>query len=127
MHVCLLIDLLTAVALARGLAGAAPVSRKLLCLAGLLYLLAVSLHYALVFAPWFGLFQHHRALAAIYLTALLDFFGGFWAFFGVMVFVKGVSYIGLAFMIHNFYIWLTKRSPGPQRAFAAAGESRGQP
>jgi hypothetical protein len=127
MHVCLLIDLLTVFALARGMVQAAPASRKLLCLACLLYLLAVSLHYALVFAPWFGLFQHHRALAAIYFTALLDFFGGFWAFFGVMVFVKGISYVALAFMIYNFYHWLTMHSAGAQRALAVSRENPGEP
>jgi hypothetical protein len=108
MHVCLLIDLLTLLYLANGLRGAASPARKLLCLACLIYLLAVGLHYYLVFAPWFGFFQYHRSLAALGFTYVLNFFGGFWTFFGVMVFAKGVSYIALAFVIYNFYCWLAK-------------------
>jgi len=108
MHVCLLIDLLTLCALIHGLRYSAAPSRRILCLACLIYLLAVSLHYYFVFAPWFGLFQAHRSMAAIWLSALLNFFGGFWAFFGVMVFARGVSHIALAFTAYNAYCWLAK-------------------
>jgi len=107
MHVCLLIDLLTLLYLLNGLR--IPGLRRLLCLACLIYLLAISLHYYFVFAPWFGFFQHQRSIAALGLTYLLNFFGGFWTFFGVMVFAKGVSYIALAFTVYNFYRWLSKK------------------
>jgi len=108
VHVCLLIDLLTLCALVHGLFRSARLSRKMLCLVCLIYLVAVGLRYYFVFAPWFGFFQAHRSLAAIGFTALLNFFGGFWTFFGVMVFARGVSNIALAFVIYSGFCWLTK-------------------
>jgi hypothetical protein len=108
MHVCLLIDGLTLCALIHGLCVSVAASRKLLCLGSLIYLLAVTLHYYFLFAPWFGLFHRNSSMAAIGIAELLDFFGGFWTFFGVMVFVKGVAYIGLAFMFYDLYRWFSK-------------------
>ncbi len=118
MHICLLIDLLTLVLLIGGLRSSQTRSRRLLCLGCLIYLLAIALHYYLVFAPWFGFFERHRSLAALGFTALLDFFGGFWSFFGVMVFARGVSYIALAFMINGFYRWITQTT-SPHIALSA--------
>jgi predicted membrane-bound spermidine synthase len=112
MHVCLLIDLLTLGFLIHGIRTENSPSRRLLCLACLLYLLTVGLHYYFVFAPWFGLFRPHPS---IYLIAMLNFFGGFWTFFGVMVLVKGVSYIALAFMVYNLACLLNRPKTEPQR------------
>lgn len=115
MHVCLLLDLATVIFLIQGLRNPAAPARRMLCLACLVHLLAVGLHYYFVFAPWFGFFNGHRSMAAIGVTALLDFFGGFWTFFGIMVFVKGVSWVALAFMAYNAVRWLTKpRASGQQ-------------
>jgi hypothetical protein len=114
MHVCLLIDLLTLFALIYGLRYSAAPSRRMLCLGSLLYLLAVSLHFYFLFAPWFGFFQQHRSMVAIGITALLNFFGGFWTFFGVMVFARGVSWIALAFALYHGFCWLAKPRPSGQ-------------
>lgn len=108
MHICLVIDILTTLALFHGLRYSDTRSRKQLCLASLIYLAFISIHYYILFARYFGYFQPHPSLATMVRAEFLKFFGGFWTFFGVMVLAKGVSWIALAFTIYNFSRWLTK-------------------
>jgi len=127
VHVSLLIDLLTLCALIHGLVYSATLGRRLLCLASIVYLLTISLHYYLLFAPWFGFFGHHRSMAAMGFTELLDFFGGFWTFFGVMVLDKGVSNIALAFILYNAFCWLTGSRAKPRQTRLNAPPNRDGP
>jgi hypothetical protein len=113
MHVCLLIDLLTAIALLHGLKYSATRLRKQLCLASLIYLGFVSIRTYIVYVSYFGFFERYPSLTTRGLDFLLHFFGGFWMLFGVMVLAKGVSWIALAFAIHAVIEWATRPSAAP--------------
>jgi len=106
MHVCLLIDLLTAIFLVHGLFDSGTRFRKLLCLASLIYLLFISLRTYVIFASYFGFFERYPSITTRGLDFLLRFFGGFWMLFGVMVLAKGVAWIALAFAIYALARWL---------------------
>jgi hypothetical protein len=106
MHVCLVIDLLTAIFLVHGLLNSDTRLRKQLCLASLIFLIFVSVRTYIVFAGYFGFFERYPSLTTRSLDFLLWFFGGFWMLFGVMVLAKGVSWIALAFAIYAVGRWL---------------------
>jgi hypothetical protein len=114
MHVCLVIDLLTAIALLHGLRYSDTRFRKQLCLASLLYLGFVCIHTYVVFASYFGFFERYPSFATRGLDLLLRFFGGFWMLFGVMVLAKGVSWIALAFCIYAVARWFEKSRLEPR-------------
>jgi hypothetical protein len=105
MHVCLVIDVLTAIFLLHGLWNSDTRFRKQLCLASLIFLVFVSLRTYLSLARYFGFFERHVSLATYGLDALLRFFGGFWMLFGVLVLARAVTWIALAFAIHAIVQW----------------------
>jgi hypothetical protein len=105
MHVCLLIDLLTAIFLIHGLRGSGTRFRKQLCLASLIYLVFISVRTYIIFVSYFGFFERYPSFTTRGLDFLLRFFGGFWMLFGVMVLAKGVSWIALAFAIYAVARW----------------------
>jgi hypothetical protein len=109
MHVCLVIDVLTAIFLVHGLYNSSTRFRRQLCLASLIFLGFVSLRTYLSLARYFGFFERHVSLATYGLDALLRFFGGFWMLFGVLVLARAVTWIGLAFAIYAIVQW-TKTS-----------------
>jgi hypothetical protein len=105
MHVCLLIDVLTAIFLIHGLWNSGTRIRKRLCLVSLIFLAFVSLRTYLSLARYFGFFERHVSLATYGLDALLRFFGGFWMLFGVLVLARAVTWIALAFAILAIVQW----------------------
>ena len=108
MHVCLIIDVLTAIGLLHGLLYSDTRFRKVLCFASFLYLAYISIHYYFMFARYFGIFQPHPSLATMARADILDFFGGFWTFFGLMVLAKAVTWIALTFAIYTVVQWFAK-------------------
>ena len=108
MHVCLVIDVLTAIFLIRGLWDSETRVRKQLCLISLIYLAFISVRTYFVYASYFGFFERYPSLTTRGLDFLLKFFGGFWMLFGVMVLAKGVSWIALAFAIYAMGRWYTE-------------------
>ena len=105
MHVCLVIDVLTAIFLFHGLWNSGTRFRQQLCLASLIFLAFVSLRTYLSLARYFGFFERHGSLATYGLDALLKFFGGFWMLFGVLVLARAVTWIALAFVVHAIVRW----------------------
>ncbi len=105
MHVCLLIDVLTAIFLIHGLWNPGTRFRQQLCLVSLIFLAFVSLRTYLGLARYFGFFEHHISLATYGLDALLRFFGGFWMLFGVLVLARAVTWIALAFAAYAIVQW----------------------
>jgi len=105
MHISLVIDVLTTVFLIHGLRYSETRFRKQLCLASLIYLAFISVRTYFLLANYFGVFERHPSLATRGLDVLLNFFGGFWMLFGVMVLAKGVAWIALAFAIYAVAQW----------------------
>lgn len=122
MHVSLIIDILTALALLHGLRYSGTNFRKLLCLASLIYLAYVSIHYFLFLGRYFGYLQRHPSLDTLARAELLKFFGGFWMLLGVMILSKAVTWIALIFTLYNVTRWLTKPKP-PQVGWASEAQS----
>jgi hypothetical protein len=112
MHISLVIDVLTAVFLIHGLRYSETRFRKQLCLASLIYLAFISVRTYFLLANYFGIFERHPSLATRGLDVLLNFFGGFWMLFGVMVLAKGVAWIGLAFAIYAVARWYNDSRSG---------------
>jgi hypothetical protein len=105
MHVCLVIDVLTAIFLIHGLRNSDTRFRKQLCLASLIYLAFISARTYIVYTSYFGFFERYPSITTRGLDFLLKFFGGFWMLFGVMVLAKGVSWIALAFAVYGMARW----------------------
>ncbi len=105
MHVCLVIDVLTAIFLVHGLRDSGTRFRKQLCLASLIFLAFVSLRTYFSLARYFGFFERHVSLATYGLDALLRFFGGFWMLFGVLVLARAVTWVALAFGVYAIVQW----------------------
>ena len=74
MHVCLVIDLLTAIFLIHGLINSKTRLRKQLCMVSLIYLVFISVRTYLIFASYFGFFQRYPSLTTRSLDFLLRFF-----------------------------------------------------
>jgi hypothetical protein len=108
MHVCLVIDVLTAIFLIHGLWNSGTRFRRQLCVASLIFLSFVSLRTYLSLARYFGFFERHVSLATYGLDALLRFFGGFWMLFGVLVLARSVTWIALAFAAYAGAQWYRK-------------------
>jgi hypothetical protein len=107
MHVCLAVDVLTAIFLLHGLRYSDTRFRKHLCLASLVYLAFISIRTYIALASYFGFFEQNPSFTARGLDVLLSFFGGFWMLFSVLVLAKGVSWIALAFAVYAIARWFS--------------------
>jgi hypothetical protein len=105
MHISLVIDVLAAVFLMHGLRYSETRFRQQLCLASLIYLAFITVRTYIHLAAYFGIFDRHPSLATRGLDVLLNFFGGFWMLFGVLVLARGVAWIALAFAIYAVARW----------------------